>query len=149
MLIHSLPYPSLIRCTSPNWKLSSSSLKCTYFIRLSTLSLLLTSRSLDLNLMLPFSMEHAHGCKHSSPLILQLKNFKLTNFSLFFFTPHLAVPPLVNLALGSTLSNDDIKEGDDVYFECHVQANPKFTKLSWLHNVSGFTRILFTFHILI
>ncbi|XP_070500607.1 synaptogenesis protein syg-1-like isoform X1 [Chironomus tepperi] len=43
-------------------------------------------------------------------------------------------PPLVTLQLGSTLSNDDIKEGDDVYFECHVEANPKFTKLSWLHN---------------
>jgi len=42
----------------------------------------------------------------------------------------------VTLQLGSTLSNDDIKEGDDVYFECHVEANPKFTKLSWLHNVS-------------
>lgn len=45
-------------------------------------------------------------------------------------------PPMVNLRLGSTLSADDIKEGDDVYFECHVQANPPWRKLLWLHDVS-------------
>ena len=45
-------------------------------------------------------------------------------------------PPLVNLRLGSTLSADDIKEGDDVYFECQVQANPQWRKLYWLHDVS-------------
>jgi hypothetical protein len=39
--------------------------------------------------------------------------------------------------LGSTLNPDDIKEGDDVYFECHVKANPPWRKLSWLHNVSS------------
>lgn len=43
-------------------------------------------------------------------------------------------PPLVSIQLGSTLSSDDIKEGDDLYLECHIQANPTFKKLSWLHN---------------
>ncbi|XP_050087779.1 neural cell adhesion molecule 1-like [Anopheles aquasalis] len=43
-------------------------------------------------------------------------------------------PPIVSLRLGSTLSADDIKEGDDVYFECHVQANPPWRKLHWLHD---------------
>ncbi|XP_055381972.1 uncharacterized protein LOC129612415 [Condylostylus longicornis] len=43
-------------------------------------------------------------------------------------------PPLVTLRLGSTLSPVDIKEGDDVYFECHVQSNPQWRKLLWLHN---------------
>ncbi|KDR10051.1 hypothetical protein L798_00313, partial [Zootermopsis nevadensis] len=43
-------------------------------------------------------------------------------------------PPIVSLMLGSTLNPDDIKEGDDVYFECHVKANPPWRKLSWLHN---------------
>ncbi|XP_023711739.1 nephrin isoform X2 [Cryptotermes secundus] len=43
-------------------------------------------------------------------------------------------PPIVSLMLGSTLNPDDIKEGDDVYFECHVKANPAWRKLSWLHN---------------
>lgn len=41
----------------------------------------------------------------------------------------------MTLRLGSTLSSNDIKEGDDVYFECHVQANPQWRKLLWLHNV--------------
>ncbi|KAJ9597411.1 hypothetical protein L9F63_011732, partial [Diploptera punctata] len=43
-------------------------------------------------------------------------------------------PPIVSLMLGSTLNPDDIKEGDDVYFECHVKANPGWRKLTWLHN---------------
>lgn len=45
-------------------------------------------------------------------------------------------PPIVDLSLGSTLNADDIKEGDDVYFECKVRANPPMRKLTWLHNVS-------------
>ncbi|XP_066996911.2 uncharacterized protein [Anabrus simplex] len=43
-------------------------------------------------------------------------------------------PPLVSLQLGSTLNPDDIKEGDDVYFECNIEANPKEKKITWLHN---------------
>ncbi|XP_059476951.1 nephrin-like isoform X2 [Neocloeon triangulifer] len=43
-------------------------------------------------------------------------------------------PPILLLKLGSTLNPDDIKEGDDVYFECHVRANPPWRKLNWLHN---------------
>ncbi|XP_073999572.1 sidestep II transmembrane protein [Rhodnius prolixus] len=42
--------------------------------------------------------------------------------------------PIVSLRLGSTLNSSDIKEGDDVYFECHVRANPGWRKMSWLHN---------------
>lgn len=45
-------------------------------------------------------------------------------------------PPVVRLRLGSSLAAGDIKEGDDVYFECHVRANPPARKLSWLHDVS-------------
>lgn len=44
--------------------------------------------------------------------------------------------PVVTLKMGSSLNPDDIKEGDDVYFECLIQSNPKFYKLSWFHNVS-------------
>lgn len=55
-------------------------------------------------------------------------------FNLLFL--RLSDPPLVNIQLGSTLSSDDIKEGDDLYLECHIQANPRIKKLSWLHNVS-------------
>ncbi|XP_065168056.1 neural cell adhesion molecule 2 [Atheta coriaria] len=43
-------------------------------------------------------------------------------------------PPIVSLRLGSTLNPDDIKEGDDVYFECHIKANPHWHRLTWLHD---------------
>ncbi|KAL7041688.1 hypothetical protein ACKWTF_000854 [Chironomus riparius] len=43
-------------------------------------------------------------------------------------------PPLVSLRLGSTLIVDDIKEGDDLYMECQIQANPKFSKMYWMHD---------------
>nr|XP_031831154.1 hemicentin-1-like isoform X2 [Nomia melanderi] len=39
--------------------------------------------------------------------------------------------PLVTLKMGETLNPDDIKEGDDVYFDCSVRANPKVYKLAW------------------
>ncbi|XP_055695967.1 uncharacterized protein LOC129797437 isoform X2 [Lutzomyia longipalpis] len=42
--------------------------------------------------------------------------------------------PQVNLSLGSTLNPDDIKEGDDVYFECHIKANPKEHRIAWSHD---------------
>lgn len=40
------------------------------------------------------------------------------------------------LHLGSTLNAEKIKEGDDVYFECKVRANPEHHKITWRHNVS-------------
>ncbi|XP_034941129.1 hemicentin-1-like [Chelonus insularis] len=39
--------------------------------------------------------------------------------------------PVVSIKLGSSLRANDINEGDDVYFECEVKANPKAYKLSW------------------
>ncbi|TDG44787.1 hypothetical protein AWZ03_008761 [Drosophila navojoa] len=43
-------------------------------------------------------------------------------------------PPTTILKMGSSLNPDDIKEGDDAYFECIVQSNPKPYKMSWFHN---------------
>jgi hypothetical protein len=34
------------------------------------------------------------------------------------------------------MNADDIEEGDDVYFECKVNANPVAYKVVWKHNVS-------------
>lgn len=71
-----------------------------------------------------------HGNVHFGPF----------NFSPFTFPPSSSSsatdPPIVTLRLGSTLSAEDIKDGEDVYFECHVQANPQWRKLYWLHDVS-------------
>lgn len=38
--------------------------------------------------------------------------------------------------MGSSLNPDDIKEGDGVYFECNIRANPKPYKMTWYHDVS-------------
>ncbi|TGZ37391.1 hypothetical protein DBV15_08079 [Temnothorax longispinosus] len=42
--------------------------------------------------------------------------------------------PILHLQLGSNMNPDDIEEGDDVYFECKVQANPGAYKVVWKHN---------------
>ncbi|XP_077287176.1 kin of IRRE-like protein 1 [Arctopsyche grandis] len=42
--------------------------------------------------------------------------------------------PTVELSLGSSLNPNDIEEGDDVYFECQVRANPPPYKLLWEHD---------------
>ena len=52
------------------------------------------------------------------------------------FSPSIADPPILNLSLGSNLDNNNIKEGDDVYFECDVSGNPEVTSVEWYHNVS-------------
>jgi hypothetical protein len=54
-------------------------------------------------------------------------------------------PPEVGIALGSNINGDDVKEGDDLYIECHIRANPSFHKLQWTHNVSRKKNIFFFF----
>ncbi|CAG9134053.1 unnamed protein product [Plutella xylostella] len=49
-------------------------------------------------------------------------------------TLNVVYAPIVTLTLGSTLNPHDIKEGDDVYFECIVRANPREHRISWYHN---------------
>lgn len=55
---------------------------------------------------------------------------------------HFSDPPQVTLSLGSTLNPDDIKEGDDVYFECHIKANPREHRITWSHDVSKVISVL-------
>lgn len=56
---------------------------------------------------------------------------------------YFAVIPTLQLDLGSNLNPEDIEEGDDVYFECKVHANPAAYKVVWKHNVSEQTTIFF------
>lgn len=70
-------------------------------------------------------------CKRLQITVKEEGNITL-NFSSF------VVAPVVTLKVGAKLKADEIKEGDDVYFECHIQANPKPYKISWFHNVRGF-----------
>ncbi|KAK9498254.1 hypothetical protein O3M35_004110 [Rhynocoris fuscipes] len=50
------------------------------------------------------------------------------------FLLNVVYSPLVTLELGTSLKPHQIKEGDDVYFECNVRANPVQHKISWYHN---------------
>ncbi|XP_063886753.1 nephrin-like isoform X2 [Scylla paramamosain] len=49
---------------------------------------------------------------------------------------HLQVlyPPEVEVAAGPSLDLNHIKEGDDVYFDCHVKARPETLKITWMFN---------------
>ncbi|OXA59907.1 Nephrin [Folsomia candida] len=39
--------------------------------------------------------------------------------------------PEVKLSLGSTLNPQFVKEGTDLYFECHIRASPPYTRIRW------------------
>ncbi|XP_055632981.1 synaptogenesis protein syg-2-like [Toxorhynchites rutilus septentrionalis] len=67
------------------------------------------------------------GCRAQNPKVPGLYLEQFQNISVHY-------PPVVNIHLGSTLSIDDIKEGDDIYFECKIQSNPAWRRLAWLHN---------------
>ena len=49
--------------------------------------------------------------------------------------PIVDVPQAI-LSLGFSLNGSNIKEGDDVYFECNVRSHPRPYKISWRRNVS-------------
>ena len=54
------------------------------------------------------------------------------SFSNYIILPD---PPVVSLTLGSKLDASDIKEGDDVYFECKIKSHPKVQKVTWKKDV--------------
>ncbi|VVC44480.1 Fibronectin type III,Immunoglobulin subtype,Immunoglobulin-like domain,Immunoglobulin-like [Cinara cedri] len=66
-------------------------------------------------------------CKAENPSMSQMA--VETNFIL-----KVVFAPIVSLRLGKSIDPNGIKEGDDVYFDCHVKANPPSTKLTWYHN---------------
>ena len=66
-------------------------------------------------------------------VILRHAQQKNNSIILIYFFPDV---PIVKLEFGSSLNTENIKEGDDAYFECHVDARPEITKIQWFHNVS-------------
>ena len=62
----------------------------------------------------------------------RLNVWLLTISLLSFF----ADPPEVSIQLGSKLNAVDIREGDDVYFECTIDAFPAAERISWKKDVS-------------
>lgn len=55
-------------------------------------------------------------------------NHSIVNFS---------VSPRVNLNFGVPLNAASIKEGQDIFFRCSVEANPQVYKIEWRHDVSN------------
>ena len=45
-------------------------------------------------------------------------------------------PPRVKLNLGNGINRNKISEGQDVYMDCDIRANPRIYKVEWIHNVS-------------
>lgn len=44
--------------------------------------------------------------------------------------------PRIRIQPGAQVNITGIKEGDDIYFECIVEANPKVDMIEWYLNVS-------------
>ncbi|XP_050733461.1 uncharacterized protein LOC127007024 [Eriocheir sinensis] len=42
--------------------------------------------------------------------------------------------PVVRLSMGRSVNPSSLKEGDDVYFECSITANPPYKRVIWYHN---------------
>ncbi|XP_018019424.1 nephrin [Hyalella azteca] len=49
------------------------------------------------------------------------------------YTLDVAYKPNVSLSLGWSLKSPELKEGNDAFFECRVDANPPPYKVTWLH----------------
>ncbi|GLV36158.1 sidestep VIII [Carabus blaptoides fortunei] len=47
---------------------------------------------------------------------------------------HVLYKPEVGLTLGASLNGSNIREGADVYFECHITANPWVHRVAWTHD---------------
>ena len=80
-------------------------------------------------------------CKDSLSLSLSLSLFRFVELrrnpvAILSLSLSLADVPVVRLELGSKLQASLIKEGDDVYMECSIRANPWVTRVVWKHNVS-------------
>ena len=61
--------------------------------------------------------------------------FSATPSPWFSCSVGLTDPPRVSLGQGRH-NVEEIREGMDIYLDCHVRANPPFHRLVWLHNVS-------------
>ncbi|XP_045472886.1 nephrin-like isoform X2 [Harmonia axyridis] len=67
-------------------------------------------------------------------LICRAKNNYLNEYRNYSIPLNISYPPKPIVALGSSYKSEYFKEGDNVYFDCKVDANPGPNKLSWLHN---------------
>ncbi|KAF2357359.1 CD80-like immunoglobulin C2-set, partial [Trinorchestia longiramus] len=75
-----------------------------------------------------------HEQDHGSKLTCRAENPLLPTATLEdIYTLDVTYKPNVSLALGWSLKLQDLKEGNDAFFECRVDANPRPYKVTWLH----------------
>ncbi|XP_065222617.1 hemicentin-1-like isoform X2 [Planococcus citri] len=70
---------------------------------------------------------HLLKCRAENPM---LTNATLEDFIML----NVLYPPIVSLHFGNSLNPKNIKENDDVYFECKVRSNPGQHRITWFHN---------------
>ena len=56
---------------------------------------------------------------------------------MYSFSHYFTDKPKVAISFGRSINAYQIKEGDDVYFECRILAYPHAKKVTWMHNVSS------------
>ncbi|XP_055546897.1 synaptogenesis protein syg-2 isoform X2 [Wyeomyia smithii] len=66
-------------------------------------------------------------CRATNELVKRGTKEASTKLNVFYL-------PTLKLELGTNMNPEDIEEGDDVYFECKVNANPSAYKVVWKHN---------------
>merc|ERR1711953_781492 len=75
---------------------------------------------------------HASREMHGGKLSCQVENPMVPNSRIEDSrTLQIHYPPEVSIQLGSKLNAVDIREGDDVYFECTIDAFPAAERISW------------------
>ncbi|XP_063869214.1 nephrin-like [Scylla paramamosain] len=67
------------------------------------------------------------SCRAANPVVTTAVMEDSTKLNVYY-------TPRLSLAAGNSVNLDDIKEGDDVYFECGIKANPSIYKVQWFHN---------------
>ncbi|XP_069163319.1 nephrin, partial [Procambarus clarkii] len=71
---------------------------------------------------------------HGKTLTCTATNPQVADYSLVSsHTINVLFAPEVEAQLAPALDPNNIKEGEDVYFECHVKANPPESRVIWLH----------------
>jgi len=71
--------------------------------------------------------EKSIRCRSENPILPGSAIENIITLEVLYF-------PQLWLRLGQNLVQDKIKEGDDVYFDCEVSANPRIHSLVWKHD---------------
>ncbi|XP_042243331.1 nephrin-like isoform X2 [Homarus americanus] len=88
---------------------------------------------------------NASRSDHGRQMVCRAENKLIQNNALEdIFTLDVQYKPILRMTLGRNLDHDDLREGNDLFFDCNIDANPAPYKVEWWHdgelvshNVSG------------